>query len=85
MAADYEGFAVVAETSPGVFEPVGAGVSVAVRIEGVGSDAAESPLSTDANGEIAAGTIAAATAGDVLNFRVQNNDGLAGTVSQTTT
>lgn len=85
MASDYEGFAVTFESSPGVIESVGAGVDVHCREHGAGSDLAESPLSTDANGEIAAGTFAATSPGDVVHFRVENVGGIAMSISQITT
>lgn len=69
----------------GVKTYVGAGVSVKVRISGVGSDAAESPLTTDSSGNIASGSISAASAGNVLHFRVENRNGKAGTLSQVAT
>jgi hypothetical protein len=47
MASNYAGFAVNYETTPGDITSVGAGVSVKIRAEGSGSDAAESPLTTD--------------------------------------
>lgn len=83
--ADYLGFPVIKEVSLGVPIPVGAGVDVHVRIEGEMSDVSESPLTTDSNGEIAAGTIAAASPGDVALFRIEDEGGLAGTVAQTLT
>lgn len=85
MPGDYSGFAVTYESVAGVMTSVGAGVSVKVRIEGAGSDAAESPLTTDSDGEIAAGTIAAADPDDVLLFRVENYNGMAFSVSQVAT
>lgn len=71
----------------GEVERVGAGVDVAVRIEGEVADAAESPLSTDANGEIASGSIAAASAGDIAHFRIDNigGTGVSQSVAQTLT
>lgn len=83
--SSYAGFAVNYETTSGSIVSVGAGVSVKVRAEGSGSDAAESPLTTDANGEIAAGTLAAIAAGTVVHFRVENFNGLAFSNSQITT
>lgn len=69
----------------GVKTYVGAGVSVKIRAEGAGSDAAESPLTTDSAGNIAGGALSAIAAGTVVHFRVENYTGKAGTVSQTTT
>lgn len=85
MAADYLQFPVVKEVILGVPVPVGAGVEVFVRIEGELTDAAESPLTTNSDGEIVAGTISAASPGDVALFRIEDEDGLAGTVAQTLT
>lgn len=85
MASSYAQFYVKKETTAGVIESVGAGVSVKVRKEGSGSDAAESPLTTDADGKIAAGSLAAVTVGSTVHFRVENSSGLAGSISQVTT
>lgn len=85
MASDYDTFAVLKEPTPGDYVHVGAGVDVAARKEGAVADLAESPLTTNSDGEIVAGTFTATTVGDVVIFRVENVDGLAGTVSQTTT
>lgn len=85
MASNYEGMAWHYETTAGSVTNVGAGVSVKVRAEGAGSDAAESPLTTDSNGEIAGGTLAAIAVGTVVHFRVENFNGLAFSVSQETT
>lgn len=82
MAANYQGFYVNVKSAAGVISAVGAGVSVAVRLEGEMSDAAESPLSTDANGYIAAGSIAAASPDDKCFFRVEDYNGLAGNATQ---
>jgi hypothetical protein len=85
MASSYAAFNVNYETTAGVITSVGAGVSVKIRAEGAGADAAESPLTTDANGHIAAGSLAAIAAGTVVHFRVENYNGMAFSVSQTTT
>jgi hypothetical protein len=85
MASNYAGFNVNYETSAGLITSVGAGVSVKIRAEGVGSDAAESPLTTDANGNIAAGSLAAIAVDTVVHFRVENFQGMAFSVSQITT
>jgi hypothetical protein len=83
--SSYAGFAVQIRDRYGVLTNVGAGISVAVRADGAGSDAAESPLTTDSNGEISAGTLAAVAAGTLVHFRVENNGGTAGSASQVTT
>lgn len=85
MASNYAAFPVTYRTAAGELTSVGAGVSVACRKRGAGADLAESPLTTDSNGEIAGGSFSATTAGDVVHFRVQNFQGLAGTYSQVTT
>ena len=85
MAGTYAAFYVQYETTAGVITSVGAGISVAVREEGAGSDVAESPLTTDANGQIASGSIAALSAGDIVHFRVQNFNGMAASITQTLT
>ena len=72
-------------TSAGVQTSVGGSVSVKCRKLGAGSDLAESPLTTDSNGQIAAGSFSATSAGDVVHFRIENFNGLAGTYSQETT
>ncbi|MEO8648913.1 MAG: hypothetical protein ABI539_07075 [Acidobacteriota bacterium] len=83
--SSYLGFSVNYETSAGVIASVGAGVSVKVRADGAGSDASESPLTTDSNGAIAAGSLAAIPAGTKVHFRVENYGGMAFSVSQITT
>jgi hypothetical protein len=85
MASNYAQFYVQAEDEAGVITSVGAGISVKVRKAGAGSDAAESPLTTDADGKIAAGSLAAIAAGSRVHFRVENYGGLAFSVSQITT
>jgi len=85
MAANYQGFAVLYETSAGVITSVGGSVSVKCRKEGAGSDLAESPLTTNSSGEIASGSFASGTAGDVVHFRVENFQGMACSVAQTLT
>lgn len=85
MASNYAGFNVNYETSAGVILVVGAGVSVKIRAAGAGADAAESPLTTDSDGNIAAGSLAAIAADTVVHFRVENFQGMAFSVSQITT
>jgi hypothetical protein len=85
MAGSYESFNVLTRDENGVIDDVGAGVSVKVRINGAGADAAESPLTTGANGVIAAGSIAAASPGNVLLFRVENLGGGSGLEAQIAT
>lgn len=83
--SSYQGFAVTYEDEQGVINSVGAGVSVKVRAQGAGADAAESPLTTDSNGEIAAGTLAAIAAGTKVHFRVEQFQGMAFSIAQYTT
>ena len=83
--SDYDGFAVTFENDLGVVQSVGAGVDVLVRAQGGGSDEAESPLTTDANGEIAAGTLASVSIGTKVHFRVEEFQGMAFSVAQITT
>ena len=85
MASNYAAFDVLAETTAGVPTLVGAGVQVHIRVQGAGSDEAESPLTTDLQGHIAGGTLASVAAGTTVHFRVENEGGLAGTLSQVTT
>lgn len=85
MASNYQGFPVTKEIVAGVKESVGAGVSVKVRVEGAGADVAESPLTTNGDGEIVAGSLAAVAVGTTVHFRVENLTGLSGNISQVTT
>jgi hypothetical protein len=83
--SSYAGFTVKVRDENGVVTNAGAGVSVKVRADGAGADAAESPLTTDADGAIAAGTLAAIAAGTLVHFRVEQLEGGAGSASQVTT
>lgn len=85
MASNYEGFTVQARDANGVVTNVGAGVDVAVYDCTALSDVAESPLTTDINGEIASGSFAAVTAGTRIRFRIENEGGLSGSITQVTT
>jgi hypothetical protein len=85
MASDYSGFPVTFENDQGVVQSVGPGVEVLIRAQGGGSDEAESPLTTDSNGEIAAGTLAGVVAGTKVHFRVEEFQGMAFSVAQITT
>lgn len=69
----------------GVITNVGAGVDVEVYNVTTGLPVAESPLSTDSNGDIVAGSFAAVAVGTRVRFRVENEDGLAGSATQITT
>lgn len=83
--SNYAGFAVKVRAHNGVVTNVGAGVDVAVRAEGEVADEAESPLTTDSNGEIAAGTLAGVAVGVRVHFRVENYTGGAASATQVTT
>jgi hypothetical protein len=83
--SDYLAFAVTFETEQGVVQSVGPGVEVHVRAQGEGADEAESPLTTDANGEIAAGSLAGVAAGTRVHFRVEEFLGMAFSIAQITT
>lgn len=85
MPGDYEGFPVTTIGPDGIQVSVGAGVDVHVRAEGEVADEAESPLTTDADGEIAAGTLAGLDAGDVVHFRVENYLGASDSCTQVLT
>lgn len=85
MASSYLGFPVNYTDSAGETISVGSGVSVKVRVDGAGSDVAESPLPTNSDGEIAAGTLAAVAAGTKVHFRVENYGGRAFSIAQITT
>lgn len=83
--SNYAEFAVQVRDENGVLTNVGAGVSVAVRVEGEVADEAESPLTTDSNGEIAAGSLAGVAAGTLVHFRVEEHEGASASASQITT
>lgn len=85
MPSDYQGFAVSFETSPGVITSVGAGIEVHVYDTSASADSADSPLLTDADGLIADGTLSDVDPATVVHFRVENYNGMAFSVSQTTT
>ena len=85
MASSYQKIAWTYETTAGTFTPLPVSISVKARIQGAGADVAESPLTTNANGEIVAGSFAAVAVGTIVNFRVENYNGMAFSVAQTTT
>ncbi len=76
-------FTVLEESSAGVQTSVGAGVSVYVYSEDLAADVAESPLTTDSNGDVVATTIST-DVGKRVHFRVENHNGKAGSVTQIT-
>jgi hypothetical protein len=83
--SNYAGFTVKVRNYQGIVTNVGAGVSVAVRAEGEVADEAESPLTTDSNGDIASGTLAGVTAGTRVHFRVEEYEGGSASATQVTT
>jgi len=85
MASNYASFPVTYRDTEGIIQSVGAGISVKVRVRDAGADVAESPLTTDSNGVIAAGSLAAVAVGSVVCFRVENYGGRAFSVAQITT
>lgn len=85
MASNYDGFTVQYRNSAGVITNVGAGVSVAIYDTIAAADAAESPLTTDSNGAIAAGSLAAVAVGTLIRFRVDDLNGRSGMTAQITT
>lgn len=85
MPSDYAGFAVQYETTLGIIESVGAGVDVYVWDADAEADSADSPLTTNSDGEIVAGTLSDVAVGTTVHFRVENFNGLAFSVSQITT
>jgi chorismate synthase len=78
----YAAFTVKVRNYQGIVTNVGAGVDVAVREEGEVADAAESPLTTDSNGDIAGGTLAGIAAGTRVHFRVEDYEGGAASATQ---
>lgn len=72
----------IIEDENGVQTSAPAGVSVHVRADGEVADEAESPLTTDAEGEIAAGTIAGQPAGTLVIFRVEEHEGMSDSAGQ---
>jgi len=84
MASDYLNFPCLIEESAGIVTKL-AGATVKVRVDGAGSDVAESPLTSDANGEIAAGSLAAVAAGTLVHFRIELSGGMSGSIAQITT
>ena len=80
MPSNYEEFYVMEETNGGVIEAV-AGVNV--EVYDADNDVALTTLVTDPDGKIAAGTLNV-KAGTRVRFRVENRNGLAGSVTQIT-
>lgn len=85
MSADYEEFYVYDQDENGVMSAVPASVSVVLYNITQTATPAASPLATDANGKIAAGTLADADPGDRVAFRVDGRNGVSGSVVQIVT
>lgn len=81
MASNYEGFFVSKEDETGAITQI-AGVDV--EVYDADAETALTTLTTDSNGYIAAGSVSPA-AGTRIRFRVENEDGMAGSVTQITT
>lgn len=77
MASDYETVVWQFRDVDGVITQVAAGEDVCVRKVGDVADLAESPLTTNSDGETVAGTFAATSPGDLVNFRIENYNGMA--------
>lgn len=78
MAGAYEVTAWHYRDTDGTLKQLPAGVSVKMRKVGFSlSDVAESPRTTNSDGEVTAGTISALSPGDLVNFRVENYEGMA--------
>lgn len=85
MASNYPQIYVKDEDDAGVITSVGAGVTVKARAAGSGSDAAESPFTTDSDGKIASGSFASISVGTRVHFRVENLSGKSASVTIITT
>lgn len=85
MPSNYESIRWQVRDLNGVLVNVGAGVDVHVYDATAEADVAESPLTTDVNGETAAGTLAAVAAGTRVRFRIENLNGMATSRTQVTT
>jgi len=77
MASNYEAIAWHFRDVDGVLTQVAAGTQIKVRKVGAGSDLAESPLTANADGETVAGSFASTAPGDLVNFRIENYNGMA--------
>lgn len=81
MASNYEGFFVNRISNDGVIEQL---PGVDVRIWDVDGAADLGTVTTDVDGYIVAGSVTPA-AGTKIRFRVEDEEGLAGSVTQITT
>ena len=80
--SNYEGFHVMREANDGIIEQL-AGVSV--KVYDADLDVEVTTLVTDQSGNIPPGALPTVAAGTRIRFRVENHDGLAGSVTQITT
>jgi hypothetical protein len=85
MASNYEMINWQFRDADGVLTSLPAGVDVHVYDVTAEVDVAESPLTTDSNGETPAGTFAAVAVGTRVRFRIENYEGLATSRTQVTT
>jgi len=78
MAASFPNIDWNYRTEEGNIQPVDAGVSV------IAADEAGSTLDTfvtDADGRVAADSLTGASGGDIVHFRIENFNGMAGSVA----
>lgn len=80
--ATYKSFYVYDQDENGVLDAVPAAVSVILYNVTQSATPAESPLSTDANGNVAAGSLAAGNPGDRVAFRVDGRNGVSNSIIQ---
>jgi hypothetical protein len=91
MASSYAGFGVNYEDDAGKILSVGPGVLVHVYDTSASADSADSPLTTDSDGNIGGGlggpggTLSDVAVGTTVHFRVENFNGMAFSYSQVTT
>lgn len=78
MAVNYQSFTVMKRDKDGVLTAV---AGATVKVYNVDTAADVATLTADSNGVIAAGSTTG-SAGHRLRFRVENNGGLAGSVTQ---
>lgn len=84
MASFFESIRVLAEDASGVLVDGGSGVEVRIRIEGESTDLFESPFTTDAAGIVESAELPCEP-GTKVYFRIENHDGLAGSIALITT
>ena len=78
MAAGFPTISFVYETEAGDIQPVDAGVTVIAASEIGGT---LDTFVTDADGRVLADTVAGAVGGDIIHFRIENFNGMAGSVA----